>query len=519
MSWGNIAPQTISLSSLGNVSLVAGSTYIIEETGGRLTVLADGKLHGDLGSMTSAQAAALQASGALASVASGTGLSLDGYERQSLGSAIIAKTSAQSNKLIGAISQSVLAGSPLQTTADTVVASLGPSAQAQATTEYATLKTNRREIVFVGPGTTIMNSDKLYHTGVAFLEQPWGSQVRLRSAPWPQSSGTPDWWNGGRLRYVVDGEGVFAVAYIRNTTNMCRILVDGKVISGADTSGAIYNAVTSSGNALQWVSLTLTGDKRRVITIDSGSGNVYSIVTDWGITISKPDYVGKAIIFGDSFETRIIGTGETAVTAKGIGATALELLGYDVIDAGTGGTGFVNDGGGQSNRKGSYGNYIDQYTQFGVALGFNPSEYGLIWLFGSGNDTGTVTSYLQYLTVIQKALSAFPGATVVVTSVYEGFNSVAQAKTMNDMLYAAVKAAGDRVKWVPVDSYYKWDKQGIWSGTGSVPNPAKDGNADVYFSNATQGASDRHPNIKGCSYGAKYYAVELIRSEIPYRLP
>lgn len=415
--------------------------------------------------------------------------------------------------------QSLLAGAPLQVTADSVTAILGPTAKAQSASEYATLKTNRREYLFAGSGTTITNQDKLFMTGVAFIDQPWGTQIRMRSNPWPQVSGDPNWWQNGRLRYVVDGEGVFAVSYIRNTTNKCRIIVDGKILVAADTSGAISNAVASDSNLLQWVVVTLVGDKRRVITIDAENGNAYSVVTDPGITISKPNYVGKTIIFGDSFETRIVGIGETAVTAKGLGATALELLGYDVIDAGTGGTGFIGGTGNVAQGKGSYSDYIDQYIQYGVPRGFNPEEYDLIWMYGTGNDQGFVTTSAQYLTVIQKALDAFPNATIAVSSVYEGFNTVNAAKALNDMLYTAVQAAGPRVKWVPVDSYYKRDKSGVWSGAGSVPAPAYNGNADVYFSNATQGAADRHPNNKGVPYGAKYYATELIRAGIKYAPP
>jgi hypothetical protein len=476
-----------------------------------------GAWFGNMGSFGTAEEAAsyvavmgLVASGVSASVASVPSVHQPGVGW------VAAAPNSQSDKLIGMVSQNLLAGAPLQVTADNVTAILGPTAKAQSASEYATLKTNRSEVKFVGPGTTITNAEKLFGTGVAMYDQPWGNYVRMRSNPWPQSSGDPNWWQNGRLRYVVDGEGVLAVAYIRNTTNKCRILVDGKILSAADTSGAISNAVSSDSNALQWVALTLTGDKRRVITIDNEAGNVYSVVHDWGITLSKPDYVGKAINFGDSFETRIVGTGETAVTAKSLGATALELLGYDVIDAGTGGTGFVTNGGGGANGKGSYSDYIDQYITFGAPLGFNPSEYSVIWMYGSGNDQGAITSSAQYLAVINKALAAFPAATIVITSVYEGFNA---AKALNDMLYAAVVAAGPRVKWVPVDSFYKWDKIGVFSGSGSVPAKAYDGNADTYFSNATQGAGDRHPNNKGVPYGSKFYAAELIRSGIPYKRP
>ena len=130
---------------------------------------------------------------------------------------------------------------------------------------------------------------------------------------------------------VVDGEGVIAFSYILNNVNSCKVFIDGKILTTADSSGKISNAVTSGSNSRQWVSLTLTGDRRRVIAVQ-GPSTVVSLIHDPGITVSKPAYIGKALAFGDSFLSRTAGGGETSVIHTNMGSCALRLLGWDVVD-------------------------------------------------------------------------------------------------------------------------------------------------------------------------------------------
>ena len=427
----------------------------------------------------------------------------------------------QSDKLIGMVSQNLLAGAPLQVTTDTVTASLGPTSQGASASEYDALKSGKNELRFQPSGSLLANTQLLKTRKCAFLQTQYSNgYAQIVEAPWPQSNGTTGWWLRGSMRLIVDGAGSITFAYAKNNTNFCRILVDGKALSGSAADGSLSNAVASTGWVKQWCTLTLTGNKRRIITIESQPAGWYSIIHSWGINVYPLDYVGKALIFGDSFASRVNAIGEgTPVIISNLASTTLELLGYDAVDTATGSTGFLNNGGGGASGKDSYSGYIDRLLIDGVPLGFNPSEYSLIWMYGTGNDIGTITTSAQYLAVINKALAAFPAATIVVTSVYEGFTPVATARAQNDLLYAAVVAAGSRVKWVPVDSFYKPDGVGVFSGSGSVPAPANNGNADAYFSSATQGAGDRHPNMDGVIHAIQFYGAELIRSGIPYKRP
>lgn len=415
---------------------------------------------------------------------------------------------------IGGLSASNIAASPLEDTTDTITVSLGPTSQPNAVSEYNSLKTNKLEYKFVS-GETLINTSKLGSTGASFVS-PYGTACRLYSGPWPQADGSTKWWTRGFLEYVIDGEGDFYAVYIRNTTNACTVIVDGKKIPGSDSSGMISNGVDSTANSIQWVKITLSGDKKRTIVIDPEAA-IYSIVHSAGITVSRVQNCGKAIVFGDSFANRSKSLGETPIIHKNISTCALRLLGYDVIDTTTGSTGFIWNGGGDSQGKDSYYGYMNRIATLGPELGIITSDYSLVWLYGTGNDAGIITSSAQYKTVISKALETFPNALIVVSSVYEGFNTVASARTLNDMLYQAVKESGSRVRFVPVDSYYKWDKVGVFSGSGSVASPTYDGNADVYLSNMAQGAIDRHPNNKGCAFAAKFYSAELVRAGVPFR--
>ena len=413
------------------------------------------------------------------------------------------KTKQSTLKKLG---NQILAGVPITVSDDTVTAQLAPTSQANSNSEYAALISGKKEIKFITEGI-LSNVDKIFTHGCHEIKNTYGITAKIASAPRPTSS-TLDWWARGGMRFYIQGEGSISIVYSLNNVNKVGIFIDGKRLSNADSSGLISNSVSSTANALQWVTITLTGDKRRLITVDSP--NVYSIVHDWGITMSKCEHVGKSVVFGDSFAGRLISSGETATSHLSLCASAMELLGYDVIDASTGGTGFVNNGGGASSNKGNYSDYIDIYKTENLNLDL----YDAIWLFGSGNDFSYSMTIAKYQSVIQKALDTFPNAKIYVTSVYEAFNDSTTTTTLNPLLKSACLSFSDRVIFVPVDSVNKWDGVGVWSGTGSVAAPANNGNADVYFSNALQGAGDRHPNINGVAYGAIFYAYELLRAGI-----
>lgn len=436
----------------------------------------------------------------------GTGRLFPGLAQRAVASAV-----GFSRDVVNPCQRAELVKTPFKAHEQTITAALGPSAQGAAYTEYASLISGKTEIQFDTASRLEANRNRLFTYGTIAAQNKWGNATLLHGRPWPKT-GDNDWWQSAGLAFWLDGDEV-SISYIDNTTNKAFVFVDGCTVQGAAADGSISNSVASSANAPQWVKITLPERKRWLIVVPRS--NVKSVVIKNTDQILPVTYQGKALIFGDSFASWRIATGETPKTSRGMAATALESLGWDVLDCSTGGTGFIADAGGRTNGKLSYTDMIDYVVDVGGPFGFDPNGVDLVWLYGSGND-GTGVSVDQYKSVIAKAVAKFPKARVVVTSVYEGYNSTANAEVMNDKLKTAVDAFDGLVLWVPVDSKYHPKKAPMYWGTGSVPATAGNGNADLYFSNATQGAGDRHPNVAGVVYGSNYLASELVRAGVPY---
>lgn len=395
---------------------------------------------------------------------------------------------------------------PLRAHTSTITAALGPTASANAGSEYATLIANKREIRFVTAAEWKANKQYLHTFGAAGVDNPWDVSTRILGRPWPKV-GQDDWWASGGVAFDFNGDKL-AVCYANNANNSARVFVDGCTISGATADGSFSNTVGSSGNQPQWINITFPEWRTWRVVIPLA--NLYSLVMPNGAAlwnIGAP----KCLLIGDSFASWTAATGETKKTLTGMYGSALQALGWDVIDCTEGGTGFLANGGGRPNGKQNYSDCIDYLLNQGSAIGFDPLAISRVVLGGSGND-GAQASSAGFAAVLAKARAAFPNAELVVTTCYEGFNTVATARAINDLLVAEAKKAGAAV--IPVDSYYSSDKVTMFSGSGSVPAPANDGNADYFLSNAAQGASDRHPNVNGVIHGANYVARRLIGTGI-----
>lgn len=406
--------------------------------------------------------------------------------------------------------RSPVARYPVVVQTEGITATLGPTSQAQSETEYAALIAGKNEIKFRTPAETSANKGVLSTWGVSCIDNPWGNATSLRGGPWPKN-GDDDFWLNGGLAFWLDGDEI-TFAYADNTTNAAVVFVDGYAMTGADSSGKIANAVASSGNAKQWVRLVMPENRRWLVYIHRAT--IGAIVIKKTATLRPVEFVGKAMVFGDSFAKSQIATGEVSRMARPMASAALESLGWDVVDCATGGTGFVADAGGVAQGKGNFSDYMRYLERVARPKGWDPEDYSLIWLWASGNDSGVTVE--QYRRVIGQALALFPNAEIVVSSVYEGFNTPAQAASRNDVLKLAVDQSPDRVIWLPLDSKYHPTGQGLFTGSGSVPAPAGDGNADLYLSNAAQGAGDRHPNREGALYGANWLASELVARGVAY---
>ncbi len=403
-------------------------------------------------------------------------------------------------------------------TSSTASGTLGPTAQANSVSEYNTLKSNRLEIDLSTPALFQSNGSNLSTPGVVGYQLSASGQTTLVSAPWPQSNGSMWWWARGGIAFYVDGADRVDVSYILNATNACSCFVDGQALPGANAAGKLTNAVASTANNRQWLSVLLPDRYGHVVYFPYLT-NIKSLVVPNGANIRPINFAGKALIFGDSVAGRFAGTQSDGTTPevplmhRELASLALEALGYDVTNAYTGGTGFFANGGGIASQKGSYSDYLDYFANASATItGWDSSQYTTVVLFGSGNDGGASPSIAKYVAVIQKALANFTNLRdLIITSVYEGFNTTSAARSLNDMLYAAIQQVNDsRVRWVPIDSHYNAKGMAMFSGTGNTGAAANDGNADFFLSN--YGTDLRHPNAVGCLHGSNFVALELMRS-------
>jgi hypothetical protein len=417
---------------------------------------------------------------------------------------------------VGSMLVAPLTGIPVSMTSERVSLVLGPTAQANAVSEYNTLISGKREIRFDTTAQFNLNKASLYTQGVACAFPVYELATKLAAAPWPKT-GDDDWWEGrgAGVGFTLVGDEV-TITYATNAPNKAKVFVNGKAMPGANAAGAVENGVASSANARQWFTLTLP--ERGEWDIVAELGSIKSIVIKRGDQIRPLKFRGRALVLGDSFAGRFVATGEVEHTRRAMAAGALEALGYDVVDCSTGGTGVFADGGGRAAGKLNFSGTIDYLLSVGGPLGFNGASFDVVWVFCSGNDSGSA-SQAGYLALIEKAKAAFPNAAVVVSTVYEGYNTPAVAKALNDMIVGAVSAAGPRVVLMPIDAAYHPEKLSLFFGTGSVAAPAGDGNADVYLSNVAQGAGDRHPNREGVKYGSAFLANELVRVGVAYDEP
>lgn len=387
---------------------------------------------------------------------------------------------------------------------ETITVAWGPSADAAANSEYASLGTpsyrfdqaanlnnSLRRVELDG----ILRADR--------VEEGFGTRLDFSLGA---VSTTPYFVQGaapGAIRFVTSSPNVTLVSY-PNSTLKCRILVDGAVVSGADVAGVLTGPVATGGGRPNWIKLTFPDARPRVISY--GAPNIKSIFVDSGYYIAPPyTQRPKLLVAGDSFAVRFGATGE--VTPFGsLAILAGRACGMSTVNIAQGGSGWVSTNGGVRY------NYRQGLAWLAANAPSYKPDYLLLW--STGNDWDFRADLQSQVTAtIREALTYWPDIKqIMVTGVYGGFNTESMALDLSRRVKAGFDAVeDDRVVYIPTCASETSDP--LYTGTGSVPSPANDGgNADIYFSNASQGAGDRHPNRAGVLYGADWLARRIYAS-------
>lgn len=382
-------------------------------------------------------------------------------------------------------------------TAEAVTVSFGPSSQANANSEYSALGTPTYrfdQLSGIAASARRVELDGLIQLRVrndgvsAFFE----SGVTVIGGVTQYSAGS------GAIRFVTMAQTVTLVM-TPNAVFSARILVDGCRLAGSNSAGVVSGSVSTTSNAPNWIVLTFPDERQRVISFEGV--NLKSIFLS-NSRYASPPFVQrpKLLVCGDSFAQRVSATGEGSFFGS-LGRLAGRAAGLNTVNIAQGGTGYVNPG--------SHYNYQSGIEWLAANGGGYAPDYLL--LYGTGNDaTFSASLQAKVSDTIRAALAAYPNLKkIICTGCYGGFSTDAVAADLSARIKSGAEAVGDsRVVYVPVHTPETDDP--MFTGTGSVPSPANDGgNADLYFSNSTQGAGDRHPNRAGVIYGADYIARRL----------
>lgn len=305
--------------------------------------------------------------------------------------------------------------------------------------------------------------------------------------------------SNGAILLMTASPNVTLVGY-PNAALTCRVLVNGRRLSGSDVAGRLTGPVATTAGRPNWIKLTFPDARPRIISC--GMNTLKSIFLDAGYYAVPPATRRPTLLeAGDSFLARVCATGEAAAWGN-VGLLAARAIGLNAVNIAQGGTGWLSTAGDTryNYRQGLKWLYEN-------APGYKPQNL-LMW--GSGNDNGFRDGLRQQVTdTLKEALTYWPDLeNIMVTGVYGGYNSDAVASDLSARIKDGVAAVGDgRIEYMPVHTPETDDP--MFTGTGSVPSPAGDGNADLYFSSAAQGAADRHPNRGGVVYASEYLARRM----------
>lgn len=388
-------------------------------------------------------------------------------------------------------------------TAEAVTVAFGPTSQANAYSEYSALGTPT--YLFTTAALAAANARRVELDGLLRLNVANEGLGAFLSHGAQKISGTIGLSSGaGAMVFGTPAKRLIIVGF-PNTTLKVRVLVDGRRLPGSDSSGSLTGTVSTTSNAPNWIDITLPDERYRVISYEGlNIRSIFALNAAGGNSMIAPPYAPrqKMLVLADSFGSRVSATGEGAFWGK-LATLAGRSIGLNVVNLGQGGTGWVNNVGGANY------NYKEGLEWLAATVPEYRPDY--LWFYGTGNDAASFAAGLQgqVTDTLRSAFALYPALKkIICTGCYGGFNTDTVASDVSARIKAGVDALGDnRVSYVGVHTPDTDDP--MFYGTGSVPDPKGDGNADFYFSSAAQGAGDRHPNRSGVVYGADYMARRL----------
>lgn len=265
--------------------------------------------------------------------------------------------------------------------------------------------------------------------------------------------------------------------------------VDGKPATAAPV---IVSANTSAGS-VSWYRITFGSVAMRRIRIYRYLADFGGIdIKPTGAIFQAPRLSPKLFVLGDSYILGIGATTELAGMTQSLG----RLLGMEVFQAGQGGTGYVNNGGGGN--KGPY-TAAERIAKIKDVL----PDYVLV--FGSENDDGLSGVEAAAASVYSQIASASPASRVIVVGPPSLGSTITPNRAANrDAVKAAALAAPNVIGFIDPNN----DEQGLtWiSGTGNAGAPDGSGNADIFTS---YGTTAGHPTQAGHDYYARRIAFGI----------
>lgn len=228
-----------------------------------------------------------------------------------------------------------------------------------------------------------------------------------------------------------------------------------------------------------------TSRVRKIRFLGSGFMSFTGVLVPGASSIWKAPPRFRVAITGDSYIQggHYVGA-EGHLMGGGLCNQLAILTGWEVLNLGQGGTGYVNDSAGEIG-KSAYGSPARL-----AALAALP-ELDLLIVFGSGNDSGAATG------TVVSAANAFwnaahaarPDTPIVVVGVESGSPAGFDPTLMNNLNVALIAAAKANPN---VAGAIDMRTDPWWTGTGFEGSPEDDGNADFFMS-----ADGVHPTRAG----------------------
>ncbi len=273
--------------------------------------------------------------------------------------------------------------------------------------------------------------------------------------------------NSGSMSFVTDAPQLTIEAVGQHSI---QIIVDGRNVIVGGNPELVVN-----GNAYLTLDFTTAGGRKsRTITwLNWGGLRLSGVAVDPASTVSAPvpTFKIRACVFGDSIASG--GNGFPIIAEDFWAQRVGEMLGWsDVWNLAEGGTGYVNPGPGGSS------------TFVKLASEATSNACNLVLFWGGLNDSNDADPQIQSaaLTTFKTIRAGLPNAPIVVFGLYPASSGPsATVIGVENAIHSAVTQFDDpQTYFVPVST----DPAGPWVyGTGTVANPAGNGNADICVSN------------------------------------